>query len=833
MVSRSRWGSRAAARPEVPGGTRRAALSDTRVIRALAAHEHRSAALLLALVVLAYLWPVLLAGRVLTPTALLYAETMWHAVAPAGVERWINPDLGDVVYGYYPWDVLARELIHAGTFPAWNPHAFGGTPLWANSQVAWLSPFSLPLWILPLNYGLGVAAALKLWCAGFGTYLLGRELRLGFWPAILAGVAFALCSFNVVWLSYGVFVSVSAVLPWTLWLIERIVRRGHAIDGAWLAAIVGIAFTGGHPGTQVHLVGAAALYVLVRTATHGGVGPRERGVRLTVIGAAIVLGVALAAVVLLPAELASHQTVGADAREHGAAIFPSSHMPAGVARSVLFPEWWGRPSEGVSLGPQTAFYRERTFYAGAITVALALLALLTPGAWRRKAPFAALAVLGLAIALRTPGLYDAVVRLPGFDRVQNARIQLWFQLAFSVLAAFGLQSVLDARGRIGRAWIAPAAILLAAVAAIAAVGPSAGAWPNAFEHMLSRGRTSVADTLGLASALWVLAFAAILIGLVVCLRRRPSQRAPIAMLIALVVTLDLLHAAHGYQPMPPAATAVPPRTQAIAFLQRHRDAGRMTGIEMVGADWTTVYGLHDVVGFDAPQPTFRQGRILQMTIPSPEASGGGLPFDPRSQRILGMLGVRYLLFPPGVNASIDGLTPAYEGSEATIFENQAAAPRAFVPSTVRPVTGAREEFATIEEASFDPRREATARLDEIDGRPPPTHGRGSAHVVTDTDASVTMSTTLAHRGLVVLGDTWGPGWSVKVDGRPSQALQANAVLRGVIAPAGTHEIVWRYRVPGLRLGAAVSGAALIALVAWAALAIAGPRRRSHGRPRAV
>src|SRR6476659_8887306 len=109
--------------------------------------KRRPAAVLLALLVLAYLWPALVGGRVLAPTALLYAEPMWQGVAVPGVARWMNGDLGDVVFGYFPWDVLARQLLHAGTFPAWNPYAFGGTPLWANAQVAWLSPFSLPLWI--------------------------------------------------------------------------------------------------------------------------------------------------------------------------------------------------------------------------------------------------------------------------------------------------------------------------------------------------------------------------------------------------------------------------------------------------------------------------------------------------------------------------------------------------------------------------------------------------------------------------------------------------------------------------------------------------------------
>jgi uncharacterized membrane protein YfhO len=46
-----------------------------------------------------------------------------------------------------------------------------------------------------------------------------------------------------------------------------------------------------------------------------------------------------------------------------------------------------------------------------------------------------------------------------------------------------------------------------------------------------------------------------------------------------------------------------------------------------------------------------------------------------------------------------------------------------------------------------------------------------------------------------LDDAWAPGWSVTVDGRPARALQADVVMRGVVVPAGEHEIVWRYRVP--------------------------------------
>jgi hypothetical protein len=822
MASRSQRGRRATANAAPPRAGRRAALLGRRSVRAFVAHEHRSAALLLALLVLVYLWPALVQGHVLAPTALLWLEPPWQSLAPRGVERWINGDLGDVPYAYYAWDVLARRLIHAGTFPAWNPYAFGGTPLWANSQIAWLSPFSLPLWILPLNYGLGVAAALKLWVAGFGTYLLSRELRLGFWPGVVAGVAFVLCSFNVVWLSYGVFVSVAATLPWALWLGERIARRGRALDGLVLAGVLTVALTGGHPGTQVHVLAATVLYALVRVATLAGVERRDRGLRLALVGAGLLVALLAAAVVLLPAERAAADTVGAAARAHGAPRFAGSLMPFDVLRTALFPEWWGRPSEGVSAGPGPAGYRERTFYAGTATLVLAFVALLAPGGWRRKAPFALIGFLGLAIALRLPVLYDVVIRLPGFDRVQNSRIYLWFVLAAAVLGGFGLQRLLDARGRLGRGWLALAAALLAAVAAVASIGPGGSTWSAALEHAVRRTRTADATVLSLASALTWLAFAVALAAIVLLVRRRPRAAGVAGALVALVVVLDMLHFANGYQPIGPISTVLPKPTPAVAYLQRHRDAGRIAAVQSMGADWSTLYGLRDVRGFDSPLPTFRFFRLWQLMDPTADPYSLN-SFTELSPRVLGLLGARWILFPPGTQGGGNDVKRVYEGRDATVVENRLAAPRAFVAGSVRVVSGPVDELASIEEEGFDPRRVATLRAGEIDG-PPPAGTSGSARLVTERNASVTLRASLPRRGLVVLDDTWAPGWSVEVDGREAQALQANVVLRGVVVPAGTHEIVWRYRVPGLRAGAALSAVGLLAGLAWAGALVARSRR---------
>jgi len=797
------------------------------IVRAFRAHEHRSAALLLGLLVLAYLWPALVEGRLLSPTALVYAQAPWNAIAPTSVGRWMNGDLGDVPYLYYPWAVLARHLIHAGTFPAWNPYAFGGTPLFANSEIAWLSPFSLPLWILPLNYAFGVAAALKLWLAGFGTYLLARELRLSFLPALLAAIAFALCSFNVVWLSYGIFVSVAALLPWALWLVEQIVRRGRPLDGLLLAGALTVALTSGHPGTELHIVAATGLYALMRVAMSGELARRERVRRLGLVGAGVAVAVLAAAVVLVPAQRTAIETFGAAARRNGASAFRGSRMPFEVLRTALFPDWWGRPSEGIALGP--AAYRERTFYAGAATLVLGLIALSAPRGWRRKAPFALLGALGLAIALRLPGLYDLVIHTPGFDQIQNSRIYLWFVFAAALLAGFGLQHVLDARGQLGRGWIAPLAPLLVGVVAAVALSAEGAAWGTALHHLVDRRSGGHAPAaLSLASVLLWSALAGALAALLWMLRARPRRAALVATLVVLLVAADMLHFAAGFNPMGPPSAVIPQRVPAIAFLQRHQGSARISGVLSVSADWTTLYGLRDVRGADVPLPTLRWMRLWQTMDPAvtPEDLSS---FTPLSPRILGLLGARYVLTPPGTRLGFKDMRPVYQGREATVFEDDLAAPRAFVPSAVHVVSTADDEYATLGGPAFDPRREATLRAPELRGAPPAAANAGTARVVRETNASVTLRASLRRRGLVVLDDTWGPGWSVTVDGRAARPVQANAVLRGVVAPAGTHAIVWRYRVPGLALGAALSALGLAAALAWAGLLLGGVRRRRRAR----
>ena len=829
MISRSRRGRRAAIASGTTRAGRRLTPPAVRALGALAAHPHRTAAGLLALLVLAYLWPVLAGGDILAPTANLFRAPPWAAGATARDLARFQPELADVVGTYYPWTVLTRGLLHSGTFPAWNPYAFAGTPLFANSQLAWLSPFSLPPWILPLNYGLGVAAALKLWVAGFGAYLLACELRLGFWPALLAGVGFALCAFNVVWLTYGIFVSVAALLPWALWLTERIVRRGRGVDALALVAVVALVQAGGHPGTQLHVLLAVCIYALVRAVAVSDRDRRERLRALGLVGAALALGTMILAVVLLPAQEAARDTFGAAVRRDGASGLRGSHVPVSALWTALFPEWWGRPSEHIDVG--TANFRERTVYTGAASLIFAALALVSPGRWRLKSPFVVLGALGPLVALRAPLIYPAVINLPLLNAVQNQRMVLLFELAVVVLAAFGLQAALDAR----RSWRWPAVVALALLAGVVAAGAAGGdaALGDVARQMLQRADGEVEPlsrgTVALASVGWWLALA-LAVGVVLALVHvRSRWRTPVAVAIVLLLAFDLLHFAHGYNPMGPASEVIPRPTGAVEYMRSHAGDGRIAGIGItLQTDWPTVYGLADVRGRDAPQPSMRFAR-LWLALDGLEVATVRR-FNEASVNVLGLLGARLLLAHPEVDLTMRDITLAYSGPDAAVFANRRAVPRAFVPARVRVVRDELHALRTIFGASFDPRRTAVVRRDDLGDGAAPRSGAGDARVVHEQNGRVVLEATLERPGVVVLADQLTPGWHVRVDGSPAEALYVDAVLRGVRVPAGRHVVEWSYQVPGLRLGAATSvvGIGLALAWGWAIHVRRRTRRRTLG-----
>jgi uncharacterized membrane protein YfhO len=70
--------------------------------------------------------------------------------------------------------------------------------------------------------------------------------------------------------------------------------------------------------------------------------------------------------------------------------------------------------------------------------------------------------------------------------------------------------------------------------------------------------------------------------------------------------------------------------------------------------------------------------------------------------------------------------------------------------------------------------------------------------------------------MVILTDTWFPGWHATVDGKPAQIHEAYGGVRGVIADGGEHMVEMRYRPMSVIAGFLMTLAAALVtgLVRW-------------------
>ena len=92
--------------------------------------------------------------------------------------------------------------------------------------------------------------------------------------------------------------------------------------------------------------------------------------------------------------------------------------------------------------------------------------------------------------------------------------------------------------------------------------------------------------------------------------------------------------------------------------------------------------------------------------------------------------------------------------------------------------------------------------------------------------SVSIAAHMDCRGMLVMADTWYPGWYATVDGRPATIYQPYAALRGVVVEKGSYTVVLRYRPRSAMLGAMMTA---VGILGACALALARPGRRLTAR----
>jgi uncharacterized membrane protein YfhO len=88
------------------------------------------------------------------------------------------------------------------------------------------------------------------------------------------------------------------------------------------------------------------------------------------------------------------------------------------------------------------------------------------------------------------------------------------------------------------------------------------------------------------------------------------------------------------------------------------------------------------------------------------------------------------------------------------------------------------------------------------------------HVQETPNGGLTGTITLDDTRLLAFAVPYSSGWSLAVNNAPAELMQVNGMYLGTLLPPGRSEVELYYTAPGLRLGAAVSGAAMAVLAGY-------------------
>ncbi len=786
-----------------------------RLVRAARRRPGLAVALSYLVVGLVALAPSIRPGRSLVATDLLTIVTPYSTLSGAAGH---NPLLSDIAYQFYPWFNFVGQALHQGHLPQWNPALLGGVPATPNGYVGLYYP---PTWLAAI-FSPFVAYNLFVWLhlsfGALGTYAFSRVLGARRSAAWVAGLLAFTAAFWVHWSSHLVHLSSFVLLPWALAAGHRLVEAPSPRRVALLAAVYGLWWLGGNP--QYVYDGSALLVVyligltIILASRDGGLRTMTvrrslgmAGRRIGGLAVALVLGLALAAPVLLPTLAESGHILRS--REPGP---PNGAVPRSEAIRVLVPDATGSPPDHVLYGSNDELRMDSPF-VGVTGLMLTVTAL---GGLRRRAPrsgtapvrlllVATLAVVAV-LAYTTPVHHLLYAVVPGYDRFRATPAR-WFSVVPALalpLAALGLD---DLMGGIHRSRVALAAAALGSLGAVAIwfawQAGHAGA-PRRF--FAERGVEAVTLVVVVVAAGWMA-------------RRRPMVA--LAVLAGCVLVEVGVNTTRWY-PSIDTGSAYPVAAAPAIVAGRGGRVVRLGGrttFGPLGSDVPMVYGGADADGQAVFMPRdydrYRRliddyGTFARDFSAVPPLADANLVTSP----LLDALDVRTVLADPGV--AVPGNYRVVGAGAPVVYARPSPGP-AVVVGSARPVTQ-EGSWTAVAAPGWDP--SATAAVvglrNPVDGGPGTVTGgaRGSDGERWTVDAP--------SGGFLRISATWDRGWTATVDGHAVPVLRADAIFRGVVVGPGHHRVEFSYRNPTEHDGRLVAGMAIALVIGL----VVGGRRRA-------
>ena len=740
----------------------------------------------------------------------------------------------DIAHWIFPARVFVRESLLHGELPAWNPLQGLGFATLSNPLYGVFYP---PNWFFLLVGRDWVGAMLTwqdfahlLWGSA-GVFWLARRFRATSVSAIIAALAWALSGYLTSQWTAGLRLHAAAWIPWTavgqLALLDCLRAGGRRWMRGVVKAALPTAFALLMGELFLAMMGVGFALALLATAQicerrPDCLLPRFSRRWAAAIALALLLAGGVGAVVLLPARAHMSTSDRAAPLSRTEAEVHSLHPLRFIefAAPGSMGDAYGEYPAGRWVGEASADGLPLSYsvYMGASMLALAL------AAFRRKRPvvfvLAGLSGFALLLALGKHLPVHAVFRrvvLPLSFMRSPEKYTILAVLGLALLASQGSRRIMSSQAQPWRR----TAILLALMVGFGIASPFVFPfpWSGYMVHGLRHGAVAVLAVLG-----------------VQVLAARGSRLAPV--LLVLTVALDLAAACWPLQGFVPRALAIDQPAAArivLADYAGHVEPPRLFRSETVTSTvmkWT-----------EASNQAQGESRLLQTLVPN-TANAWGIAMVPgydaaiprrlegawiagQADRLaaLRLLGVDYAVLPvrnprvPG-DQRLEALTDPLPG--ARLYRVPRSLPRVFLTAHAEIVPDSIALTRLYEPAVVAGESVWLAPDTNARDLPVPSGKAGTCRMDLFHNLRLEAHCDASQSGLAVFNEQYDQGWSATVDGKSAPVLRANLNMRAIALAPGAHHIVMQYSPPGLRAGAAVTLASLLALLG---LAFARGRRR--------
>jgi len=753
-------------------------------------------------------------GILLCVTGIFFYKTITHGLVPFPADVLVNeyqpwrstPYLGfapatiphkaqypDTVRQIYPWKTLALDSLKSGKLPLWNPYNFSGTPLLANFQSAALYPLNIIYAFTSQISGWSVLVALQPLLATIFTYFFARSIGIGILGSMLASISYGFSGFMTVWLEYN---TVGHVILWLPLILLAIEKSRNQLKRNWLVILAlghTFALLAGHPQIYGYMFIFSLCYILAR----GKNWPTKIW-----LFAMSLLGVGIASIQLIPGiELIK---LSARSPHDFRQFFTGILIQPWQFISMIFPNFFGNPAT-------RTYWLQDTFLGKVTTIGIVPLFFL-PAIFRRfdstvRWFFTSTIIIVLLMSANPISYLFYKLPLPIISSSSPTLMAYLLAFCMSILCGFGLDYWIVEKHSIKKLTKRTLQVI-----GILTIFFLSSRIPALQPHAAIITRAVLYGSI-IACCTLVLFWVAI---------TKPKLLKFAVVLLLVVHIADLFVFFQRFNPFV-SPTLVFPEHEITTFIKTHDDARYWGyGTAAIPANLATQFKGFSPEGYDPLYPkwygefiySYVNGTLLKTFNNSTRSdaaivSGFGSSglSDVRKNKILSTLSVGYILDRTENGSTeetfpYDSFQAIYQKGDWHIFKSKNVAPRVYLADHIQIYKNEDDFSQQFFSSSFDPTR--SVLLPTLPTDVSKATATGSATITSYQPERVSIQTQSEESKVLVLTDTYYPGWTAKIDDKSTNIIRANWTQRAITIPAGSHTVTFTYEPQSVRIGMILS-----------------------------